>query len=60
MIIARKTTARPTPSPGTPGEGRGEGFVRLPDAHGIRQNPHPDLLPAYRERGKSPAAQETP
>jgi DNA mismatch repair protein MutL len=37
--------AASTPSPGTPGEGRGEGFH--PNAPAI---PHPYPLPAYRER----------
>src|SRR5205823_1364446 len=40
------TTARAsTPSPGTPGEGRGEG---------LRAGPHPNPLPEYRERGQEP------
>jgi 16S rRNA (uracil1498-N3)-methyltransferase len=36
-----------TPSPGTPGEGWGEGLLR-----NATQDPHPDPLPEYRERGK--------
>ena len=36
-----------TPSPGTPGEGWGEGPLRQ-----ATQDPHPDPLPEYRERGK--------
>jgi radical SAM superfamily enzyme YgiQ (UPF0313 family) len=47
---------RLTPSPGTPGEGRGEGSV--PSTHpdnrdDDRANPHPDPLPEHRERGNS-------
>src|SRR3954467_450275 len=34
-----------TPSPGTPGEGGGEGPPR-----GLQEIPHPNPLPAYRER----------
>jgi len=37
-----------TPSPGTPGEGGGEGIQRLMDSEG----PHLNPLPDYRERGK--------
>jgi 16S rRNA (uracil1498-N3)-methyltransferase len=40
-----------TPSPGTPGEGWGEGPLRQ-----ATQDPHPDPLPEYRERGKGAAA----
>ena len=46
--------ASPFPSPGTPGEGR----VRVCAVDAIRQtninrkNPHPDLLPEYREKEK--------
>jgi hypothetical protein len=42
-----------SPSPGNPGEGRGEGSA--PDRELIldfRQNPHPNPLPEYRERGQ--------
>ncbi len=41
-----------TPSPGTPGEGGGEGSA-LPSYSlaNSQQNPHPNLLPAYREKG---------
>jgi succinylarginine dihydrolase len=38
-------------SPGTPGEGRGEGDLRIPEDLGVQNHPHP--LPAYRERGLS-------
>ncbi len=42
------------PSPGTPGEGQGEGLRTSHDMGGERQNaPHPNSLPEYRERGKS-------
>jgi len=37
-----------SPSPGTPGEGRGEGLV----AGGGKADPHPSPLPEYRERGQ--------
>jgi hypothetical protein len=39
-----------SPSPGTPGEGRGEGFLAQP----VGKDPHPDPLPEYREREKEP------
>ncbi len=53
-------TARPpdssdgrTPSPGTPGEGGGEGFPLLSDAgiESTAESPHPNPLPEHRERG---------
>ena len=37
-----------SPSPGTPGEGRGEGLLFLPE----QKDPHPNPLPEYRERGQ--------
>jgi valyl-tRNA synthetase len=37
-----------SPSPGNPGEGRGEGLQKAPDSVG----PHPNPLPEYRERGQ--------
>jgi hypothetical protein len=43
------------PSPGTPGEGQGEGFPQeLPGSKDENRavNPHPSPLPAYREREK--------
>ncbi|HWP40279.1 MAG TPA: hypothetical protein VNL70_05090, partial [Tepidisphaeraceae bacterium] len=41
-----------TPSPGTPGEGRGEGSSpNAPALSTAHQTPHPNPLPAYRERG---------
>jgi arginyl-tRNA synthetase len=39
--------SRSTPSPGTPGEGRGEGLQSWP----IENAPHPNPLPEYRARG---------
>src|SRR3954454_25002940 len=39
-----------TPSPGTPGEGRGEGEASGAPIFG---DPHPNPLPEYRERGKT-------
>ena len=41
------------PSPGTPGEGRGEGAFRSSnDFNATGNHPHPNPLPAYRERGQ--------
>ncbi len=43
-----------SPSPGTPGEGRGEGSTRgtrSVDPTSTVLNPHPNPLPEYRERG---------
>jgi lysophospholipase L1-like esterase len=42
-----------TPSPGTPGEGRGERAFGDRTAFAIRNHPHPGPLPEYRERGPS-------
>ena len=39
------------PSPGTPGEGWGEGSSASARSPHVQQNPHPDPLPVYRERG---------
>jgi PAS domain S-box-containing protein len=39
------------PSPGTPGEGRGEGDFERKAALDIPNHPHPNPLPEYRERG---------
>ena len=39
-----------TPSPGTPGEGWGEGSLGLPEQLDFEIRPHPNLLPAYREK----------
>src|SRR5438477_5031985 len=41
----------PSPSPGTPGEGRGEGDFARRTALDKPNHPHPNPLPAYRERG---------
>jgi error-prone DNA polymerase len=38
------------PSPGTPGEGGGEGLRAANDSR-LVEDPHPNPLPAYRERG---------
>ena len=46
---------RHSPSPGTPGEGRGEGLRRGEQIHG--EDPHPHPLPAHRERGTRLASQ---
>jgi hypothetical protein len=55
-----KTTSRlsaaqlSSPSPGTPGEGRGEGLRPNQQAKPERaQDPHPNPLPGYRERGQN-------
>jgi acyl-coenzyme A synthetase/AMP-(fatty) acid ligase len=39
------------PSPGTPGEGGGEGDFERPTVPGGRNHHHPNPLPDYRERG---------
>jgi hypothetical protein len=39
-----------TPSPGTPGEGGGEGSAESLIDSRMQQNPHPNPLPEYRER----------
>jgi RHH-type proline utilization regulon transcriptional repressor/proline dehydrogenase/delta 1-pyrroline-5-carboxylate dehydrogenase len=44
-----------SPSPGTPGEGRGEGDIERKAAPEIPNHPHPRTLPEYRERGLSAA-----
>jgi membrane-associated phospholipid phosphatase len=41
-----------TPSPGTPGEGWGEGDFERRTVSAVRNHPHPNLLPGYREKGK--------
>jgi epoxyqueuosine reductase len=41
-----------SPSPGNPGEGRGEGIKNISDLSG----PHPNPLPDYRERGQGRVA----
>jgi ATP-binding cassette subfamily B protein len=40
-----------SPSPGTPREVRCEGDFRMPDRLAVRNHPHPDPIPAHRERG---------
>jgi hypothetical protein len=40
-----------SPSPGTPGEGGGEGDFEPKTARDILKPPHPNPLPEYRERG---------
>jgi uncharacterized membrane protein len=48
----------PAPSPGTPGEGWGEGLL-APDRSPF-EDPHPNPLPAYREREPERAAGSKP
>ena len=50
VFAARLVRRSPAPSPGTPGEGRGEG-LRGAEAARQTEDPHPNPLPAYRERG---------
>src|SRR5688572_18883107 len=47
-----EAVSRLAPSPGTPGEGGGEGSVQSEISDLKLQNPHPNPLPAYRERGQ--------
>jgi hypothetical protein len=42
---------RLAPSPGTPGEGRGEGDFERRETSAGRNHPHPNLLPEYRAKG---------
>jgi Zn2+/Cd2+-exporting ATPase len=44
---------RHSPSPGTPGEGGGEGSIPIARTLHFQENPHPNPLPEYRERGQS-------
>jgi phosphoribosylformylglycinamidine synthase II len=46
----RKAVVTLSPSPGTPGEGRREGDSERRTSSVIRNHPHPNPLPAYRER----------
>ena len=48
---SRFALANLTPSPGTPGEGGGEGDFERDNAPGSRNHPHPNPLPEYRARG---------
>jgi cation transport ATPase len=52
--ILRLTSATP-PSPGTPGEGRGEGSLAYVDDARLQRNPHPNPLPSEWERGQEDA-----
>jgi len=45
-----------SPSPGTPGEGRGEGDFEQRKTFDIPNHPHPNPLPEYRERGPEGAS----
>ncbi len=47
MRAAASSSDGISPSPGTPGEGRGEGLLK-----GGKNAPHPNPLPEYRERGQ--------
>jgi hypothetical protein len=40
------------PSPGTPGEGWGEGDFEIPSNSEFKIHPHPNPLPGYRAREK--------
>src|SRR5688572_16238476 len=44
------------PSPGTPGEGRGEGASGVKSRTAPATSPHPNPLPEYRERGQDGTA----
>jgi NADPH-dependent glutamate synthase beta subunit-like oxidoreductase/NAD(P)H-flavin reductase len=60
-VVSRMLARLPAPSPGTPGEGWGEGS--RDDTLAFRptftaQNPHPNPLPEYRERGPSDVSPE--
>jgi N-acetylglucosamine-6-phosphate deacetylase len=53
--VASIRATRIAPSPGTPGEGRGEGSrgdALSTKPASLTQDPHPNPLPEYRERGK--------
>jgi primosomal protein N' (replication factor Y) len=51
LEIFYRVTKAITASPGTPGEGRGEGVFGLPMAAGIANHPYPNPLREYREGG---------
>ena len=50
-LFPLKRRAFLAPSPGTPGEGRGEGDFERKGPLDYRNHPHPNPLPGYRERG---------
>ena len=49
-LIRQRLHADRSPSPGTPGEGRGDGDFELQAT--LSKSNHPHALPAYRERGQ--------
>jgi hypothetical protein len=51
IVMPRQNATDISPSPGTPGEGRGEGDFERNAALDIPNHPHPNPLPEYRERG---------
>jgi valyl-tRNA synthetase len=51
-------TAALSPSPGTPGEGGGEGDFERRKSFDIPNHPHPSPLPEYRERGPDGGASQ--
>ncbi len=51
QVGAASGRAKLTPSPGTPGEGWGEGDFEGQSNLGTPNHPHPNPLPEYRERG---------
>jgi ATP-dependent helicase HrpB len=60
VIRVRDELLRLSPSPGTPGEGGGEGDFELPATLAIPNHPHPNPLPGYRERGQENALMRLP
>ncbi len=50
--VAQLRYAHFSPSPGTPGEGRGEGSSAPARNSPLQTNPHPNPLPEYRARGQ--------
>jgi valyl-tRNA synthetase len=51
MVMMGMYNMGSAPSPGTPGEGRGEGDLERQSALDKPNHPHPNPLPEYRERG---------
>ena len=54
LELYQRVTSQATaiaPSPGIPGEGRGEGEFDRKSLLDVRNHPHPSPLPEYRERG---------